>query len=315
MTRLVLCDRAGNTYTLQHTEISWTSRLIGNAGSLRFTVPYYDPVVEEGSAVDFVHGDRGVFFGYVFSVERDGDCQRVVCHDQIRYLLYRDIKDFSHKTAGEIVKEIAAERSLKTGSVADTGYAVSSLVCDNRTLLDVISDAIDQTAVAAGKRYVFFDDYRKLTLLDTDGSNLDLSLGSGNILSYSLQSDIDSDTYNRIKLAQAKGANRARETQVTQDDGKVGEWGTLQYSEIVSDELNRVQVREMMNTLLKKKSRPSRTLTLRCIGDVRCRAGYSPLVDLPDEDIYSYLLITDASHRILDGDHTMTLTLKMMDSD
>ena len=70
-------------------------------GKLTFSVVKDDLInFTEGNAVSLKVDGKGVFYGFVFSKQRDkGNTIKVVAYDQLRYLKNKDTYVYSNKTA------------------------------------------------------------------------------------------------------------------------------------------------------------------------------------------------------------------------
>src|SRR5690606_37529683 len=117
--------------------VTWKTVRIGQPGSLDVTlVKHKELRVEPGAVIRVKSGERGIFYGYVFTIERsDDDTLRLTAYDQIRYLLSHDTYVFSNVTATNVFLKIANDLQLKAGIVAYTSYRIPSLVEDNQKLL------------------------------------------------------------------------------------------------------------------------------------------------------------------------------------
>lgn len=309
-TQIYVDDRCGNIYEIPHGQITLKRARNGRAASMEFEY-YEDSTATEfpintGYVVLMKADDIRIFYGYVFKVSMT----KITCYDQLRYLKFKDSKVFENKTLTEIVNIIAGENLMLLGNVADTKYVIPKQVSDNTEYLDMIVKGIETTLLSTGRLYFIQDNVGFLELMDIDDTKLDILLdGNGNITDYDITTDIDTDTYNCIKLLQDKKKTEPREY-AYQDSANIAKWGKLQYFEVVDEKYNMAQINEKGNNLLKLKNREKKTFKLKnAIGDIRCRSGYSVYINMPEQGIDGWYLIDSDTHKFNDNEHTMDLEL------
>lgn len=88
----------------------------------------------------------------------------MTAYDQLRYLNNKDTYVYENKTASQFIQMLAADFSLNTGTLEDTGFVIASRVEDNTSLFDMIENALDLTLQNSKEMFVLFDDFGKLTL-------------------------------------------------------------------------------------------------------------------------------------------------------
>lgn len=293
------------------TAAKWTTKR-GGPAALELTV-LSDPVVqwECGSLLALRDGDAGLFYGYIFKVERkEGDLIDITAYDQLRYLKNKGTYVFAAKRADEIVKEIADDFLLQTGALVNTGYVIPSLIGDAKSLLDIIGDALDHTLVNAGKLYYLWDDFGALRLSDVDEEPLPLVLGDSSLVSgFRSVADIDSETYNRIILAQDQPGGRV-EFGPFQDDTTARIWGTLQEYRTVGEGLNEGQIQQMGEQMLYLYNRPKRSFDLTALSHLSVRSGRRLRVRIEELAVDFHYLVEEASHDLIK--QTMSVKLKVV---
>ena len=144
----------------------WQTDISGSAGKLTCSI-LCDGAFEifEGAPLRLKAEGKNVFFGYVFGKTAGADGRmRLVCYDQIRYLLNKDTYVYEGKTASQLITLIAEDLSLKIGDVEDSKYVIPYRVEENSTLLDMIENALELTYHNSGKRFVLYDGFGKLCL-------------------------------------------------------------------------------------------------------------------------------------------------------
>ncbi|MGD9678436.1 MAG: hypothetical protein AB7V16_08845 [Vulcanibacillus sp.] len=307
-TRLLIDDRLGNVYELPHGKIEIKHARKSRAGSLEFEYFNKDEFqIKNGQIVRLEKDSSTVFYGYVFKVAKE----KITCYDQLRYLKFKDTKVFINKKATEITQTIAKENGMKVGNIVDTKYVIPSQVSDDKEWLDMITEALETTLLATGRLYFLQDNVGQLELLDVADTILDIVIdGYGRLTDYDYSEDIDSDTYNRIKLAKDNKETGKREIYLYQDSSNIARWGKLQYYEVVDEGLNEAKINEKGQSLLELKNREKKTFSLKnAVGDIRCKAGYSVYISIPEEKIEGLYLIDSDAHKFEDEEHLMDLEL------
>lgn len=298
-------------------EITWETELRGVPGKLCFNV-VKDYVInfQEGNPVIFKAYGKEVFYGFVFAKERDKEgIIKVTAYDQLRYLKNKDTYVYKNKKASDVVKMIASDFYLQTGIVADTGHVIAQRVEDNKTLFDIILNALDLTLVGKKKLYVLYDEFGKLTLQDAEQMKLpgDLIVGDNRAQNFSYKTDIDIDTYNKIKLVKDNKKSGKRDVYITQDSKNIHAWGVLQYYEKINDN-SKTDIKSKAEALLSLRNKKGRSLQVKDnIGDIRVRAGTSVLIlleDIGDISVKQYMLIEKCKHAFKNDEHFMTLSLR-----
>lgn len=263
-----------------------------------------------GNAVRFRKDNTNVFYGFIFEDSRDkGDTINITAYDQLRYFKNKDTYVYTNKTADGVVKMLAHDFLLNTGTIESTGYTIAQRVEDNKTLFDITQNAIDLTLQNTQKLYVLYDDFGKLTLKNIENMKLNLIVDEETGGNYDYKTSIDSDTYNKIKLAYDNENTGKREIYIAQDSSNINEWGVLQYFEKIDEKTNG---QYKADTLLKLYNQKRRSLTIKnVLGDVRVRGGSSVIVnmDLGDVKVQNYMLVEKVKHTFKDNEHLMDLTL------
>jgi len=247
-------------------DLTWTTTRVGRPASVEFTILnsgiYQDRAftVQNGDIVRVRKDDTNVFYGYVFGVKQNQDAEiNVKAYDQVRYLLNKDTYVFKNVTTGDVIRKIAADFNLKVGRIDDTGYRIPSMVEDGQTLLDIIEKANTLTMSATGRFYVFFDDFGALSLRDVRAFEAGFYIGDGSLMTgFEYGRDIDSDTYNRIKLYRDNQKTGRREIYMAKDSAYIAKWGVIQLYEKIDENMNDAQISEMLDRLAKLKNADQR---------------------------------------------------------
>lgn len=283
----------------------------GTPGKLTFTLLRNQDVdFVEGDAVRFRISRTWMFYGWIFEKTTDAEGNiKCTCYDQIRYLKNKDTYVYENKSASELIKMIAKDFNLKCGSIADTKYKIAQKIEEDKSLIDIILNALDETLAMTGKLYVLYDEFGKLTLKNIEDMAFDLVIDNSTIEDFTYKSSIDDEVYNQIKLAYPNKETGKYDIYMTKDSKSIQQWGVLQYYEKIEDPTYGVAMAE---ELLKLYNKTKRSITIKdAFGDVRVRAGTRIIVnlDLGDYKLKSYMVIESMKHMYKDGRYTMDLTL------
>lgn len=292
--------------------ITWETQRKGQPGKCSFNlIPDSLLKIQEGNAIRLDVGGISVFFGFIFerSWSKDGQ-MKVTAYDQLRYLKNKDSYNYENRTAGEVVKMIADDYNLQTGILEDTGYKIAYRNKKDKTLFDIILDALDITMIYAGKIFVLYDDNGKLTLKNVESMKLDVVLNDETAQDYDYTISIDSDTYNQIKVYSDNEETKKRDVYTAKHTENVNKWGILRLDESIDKGADGQAIAERY---LAYYNRPTNSLAVKdAFGDVRVRAGclIPVILDIRDLPLKNYLLIESVTHKIDAGVHTMDLTLR-----
>lgn len=293
--------------------ITWTTNRTGSPGTLKFTIiKSGDLNFLEGDAVRFSVDGQLQFFGWVFTKSKDrwGEIE-VTCYDRLRYLKASASYAFYGQTAGDIIKQIAGDYQLDTGTIVDTGYAIPSLIESEQTCLDIINTAVQQTLLNTGKIFVFYDDGNGLSLTEAGDMRSDVVIGEKSLLTeYTYKTDIDSQTYNSIKLARPNEETGRADVVIAQDSNNIEQWGLLQLYQSVDEGMNTAQMAAQAQESLAYYNRRLRTVDVSCLGIPGLRAGNMVFMNIPalgDINLNQYMLLEKVTHTWENDTHTMDL--------
>ena len=234
----------------------------------------------------------------------------VTCYDRIRYLKATQPYAFYNQTATEIIQQIAADLQLDVSSIADTGYALPSYISSGSgTCLDIIQEVLDQTLLNTGTIYVLYDDGNGIALQRPQDMVSDVVIGDKSLLTdYTYKTDIDSQTYNSVKLARPNEETGKADTVVAEDSANIGQWGLLQLYQEVDGAVNTAQMTAQAQATLSFYNRRLRTLKVSSLGVLGLRAGnmVRMKVDgLGDIDLNQLVLLEKVTHTWEQNIHTM----------
>lgn len=297
--------------------IEWSTERRSTPGKLTFNI-IKDGIINfsEGSAVRLRVDGKNVFFGFVFTKKRNKDqIITVTAYDQLRYLNNKDTYVYENKTASQFVQMVAADFSLNVGTLEDTGFVIASRVEENSSLFDMIENSLDLTLQNRKEMYVLYDDFGKLTLKNISsmyvgepGAYLMIDEETGENFEYT--SSIDTDTYNKIKLAYDNEESGKREVYIAQHGENMNKWGVLQYFDTLQKGENGQTKADALLALYNKKTRNLKITN--AIGDTRVRAGSMVVVNLAlgDMTVKNFMLVEKVKHTFKENEHWMDLTFR-----
>ena len=293
------------------TTVSVETNRTGSPGKMTFTIiKSGDLDFLEGDTVRFSVDGQLQFFGWVFTKSKDRwGVIDVVCYDRLRYLKAKASYAFYGQTAGAILQQISADLQIDTGTVEDTGYQIPSLIEEEQTCFDIIEGALQQTLLNTGVIYVMYDNGTGVSLQRSDNIISNVIIGEKSLLTdYKYKTDIDSQTYNSIKLARPNEETGRADVFIAQDTSTIAQWGLLQMYQSVDGDVNDAQVKAQAATSLQYYNRRMKTLSVSSLGIPGLRAGqmvYMHVPGLGDINLDQYVLLEKVVHTWEQGVHTM----------
>ena len=313
-TELIIANKSGGKmWEISNSvpEVTWSTERTGSPGTLKFNVlKAGDLSFAGGDIVRFSADGQLQFYGWVFTKSKDrwGEIQ-VTCYDRIRYLKANASYNFEAQTAGDMLRQIAADLQIDVGQVADTGYAIPDFYKEDESCLDILGEAIQQTLLNTGNIYVLFDDGNGLALRQPRDMVSNVVIGDMSLLTdYTYKTDIDEQTYNHVKLARPNEETGRADVFVAEDSATIGQWGMLQLYQTVDGTMNDAQVQAQARATLSCYNRRMRTLKVSSLGVPGLRAGQMVLMKvqgLGDINLDQYVLLEKVTHTWANDDHTM----------
>ena len=133
---------------------------------------------------------------------------------------------------------------------------------------------------------------------------------------YTFTSDIDSDTYNQIKLVRPNKETGQGDTYVFNDSATIAKWGLLQKYEKVDENLNEAQISEQGKIMMAYYDRVLKTISASGVaGVVGLRAGMMSMfriAEIPELQRGYFLLLEKVKHKFSSDDHTMNVEAKVL---
>lgn len=308
----VLIQNGGNAYApIVLDGVSWTTERKGSPGKLEFTCMNDASLnIQEGNAVKVVVDGYNLFFGYIFTKSRNKDKTiKCTCYDQLRYFKNKDSYIYMGKTAGQLLTMVCNDFGLACGNIEDTGYIIQQRSESNKTLFDIIQTAMDLTLLNTKQLYVLYDDFGRVSLQNIASMLLDIVIDEQTGQDFDYKSSIDSQTYNQVKLTYDNEKTGKREIYLAKDSNNIANWGILQYYDTLQEGEDGAAKAEQ---LLQYYDRKTRNLTIKGVrGDVRVRAGTSPIIrlDLGDITVSNHMVCEKVTHNFSANEHTMDITV------
>lgn len=293
-------------------DLTWTTERRATPSKLTFTV-LKDGLQSfvEGAKVSLKVDDTFVFWGYVFSKQRNSDgLIHVTAYDQLRYFKAKESLIYKNgETASDIIKILAQRFNLKLGSIAETGFKLPARN-EEATVFDIIYNALDITFLNDKEKnlYVLYDDYSDITLKKASDMLIpDLIINASNTQDFDYTSTIDEDVYTQIKVAYDNKDTGVREIYMVKNDTTQAQWGVLQMYHKVDDKSNAANIANIAAERFAQKKRILRIQNTK--GDLRVRAGCSVMIvlDLGDVKTNKYMLCESVTHHFSADEHTMDI--------
>ena len=219
-------------------EIEFTTNRMDSPGKLKFTCLEDGPIgIPEGSSVEYLVDGMKLFKGFVFTIERTRDGETsYTAYDQLRYLKSNASYSLDNMSFEQILTRIAGDFGLTVGTLEETGYVFPTFLKEDEDCLNIVFDALSETIVQTGKIFILYDKAGELTLVEAKNWFTNTMVGDGSLVTdYTYKRDIDSDTYNRVKLVRKNEKSGRTDVYVHEDTDTIKKWGLLQYYDEVDE--------------------------------------------------------------------------------
>lgn len=283
----------------------------GSPGKLTFTVIKTEGLAfQEGDPVVFYYDSNVMFLGYVFKKKRNKEHHiEVTCYDQIRYLKNKYTYVFENKTASQITQALCEDFGLATGTLENTSYVIPSLVEENKSALDIILGALEDTLANTGQMYVLYDDGGKLCIKNCGNMVSNTLIFEESAENFDYSSSIDDETYNSIILYYKDKDNKI-EIYTASSKETINQWGTLRYFEEVKNPTIGQNKADSLLRLYNKKTRELKITGAFGSPEVRGGTLIPVRLDLGDIQTNNFMLVEKVTHNFEKDHYTMDLTLE-----
>lgn len=267
---------------------------------------YYS--VTEGDTVLFKWKGKELFRGIVFARTPDEHTLAFSAYDMLQYLVKnKDVYVFSNQRADQIIRRIANDFQIPTTSIANTGYTIKSLVIKNdTTLYDIILKALKQTKSQTGRHYQLYSEKGKLGLRAWPDPSEVWVLETGvNITGYQYSTSIN-DTATRVVLRRQKDNKTYKAS--AKDSSGLNKYGVLQYTETVTDDINKAQLQQRADVRLAEKKGVKKELkNIQAVGIPVVQSGLPVYISIPEAGIKKTYWVDTDRHEFKGTKHTMTI--------
>lgn len=290
-------------------DVTWDTERSGSPGKVTFKMRG-DVPVSEGDIVSVTYGDTKVFVGYIFErkVDKSGLIS-VTAYDQLKYFNNTDTYVLENIKASDVLKRIADDYKMTTGTIEDTAIVIPSIVEDNQTLLDIVYNALDKTVAVGNKVYVLYDDYGKLTLKSLDSMRLNLMLCEDTVSDYEYTASIEDDTYNQIVLYYDNKDTNKREYFTASDKNTINQWGLLRKTESIDANEGAQNLADLYLAMYNKKTRKLSIKEAFGRPDVRAGTLVPVIMKVGELKLSNFMLVEKATHTWSNGKYFMNLDL------
>ena len=268
---------------------------------------------QEGDTILFRWKNEELIRGTIFKISSDKDeVDSILVYDLMIYLLKNNESYvFTNKKASEIIKIICNDFNIPIGSIADTSYVIPSLVCDGKTLYDIIMQALEITRKQTSVNHYLYAEKGKLYVVKRSENIRKWVIENGvNLIDYSYERSIES-TFTKVKLSAEQNDNTLIATSNNGDLQK--KFGILQYFEKVSDNLTQAQLNDRAKELMKQKGVINKSFSLTALGIPDIISGTSIYVIEKRLKISKGYFVDEDTHTFKGKEHTMSLKLTETD--
>lgn len=292
--------------------ISFTDKLNDGCSKLEFSYIDDDLKIKNGSIVRFKFDNTNIFYGYVFKHGQNTKKEvSVTAYDQLRYCKAKDTIIVKNDTITTLTSKMCNYFNLRKGVLTDTMYKLPVSVQDDKTWLDILYTAISDTLTNKGKWYSLRDEFGSVAIRDLEKLKLDLLIGDESLCyDYNYKNSIDENFYNYIKIVSDNESTGKRDVYIAKDSNSFSKYGLIQYFEVSDKNSNPTQLKTKANMLLSLYNKEVETLTFKCLGDVRIRAGSSFYSSIEDLKLNKKLIVKTVTHNFLPV-HTMSLEVTL----
>lgn len=284
----------------------------GSPGVLTWEM-YTNHVTDPGDIVELRDWNSWKLFrGRVFTTQHGKDGKiKVTAYDQLRFLKGKDTIIYENLRADQLIRQIAGTYHLICGELQNTGHTVKTYNGDNKTLFDIIGDALDAALLEKNELYILYDDFGAITLKNAYGMRIPILIDGSSAEDYDIQSSIDGESYNRVKLVHEDKEKNQRDVYIAEDSLSQNKWGgVLQFYDTIEDTTKAV---DKVNKLLKLYDTVQRKVTIKGIkGRNDVRGGSSVYVRMSMGEVMQngWMVVDKATHTWNGNSHLMDLSLE-----
>ena len=303
--------------------IKWSTVRVGSPAKLEFEVLKDDKLkFKNGSTVIAEYNGKCFFRGTLttYKYSKNG-IMSITAYDPIFYLIRsKDTYNFKNKSADEIIKGIACDYKISFGHIDVTGYRFETLLCDNKSLMDIMLEALEKSVYLSKKENnfcLYYDPQDGLTLKSYGGLLTNFYIDESNYSDYSFEGSIEKNSYNKLKVFYNEpnagdSKKKIQRFEIAEDKANQKEWGGILQLTLKAD--SREQALDIKEPILKLYDLPTKTFTLKNVqGNVEVRAGMFVMFKSLESNSVHYVRIEEATHTIKTDICLMDLKVKYKD--
>ncbi len=263
--------------------------------------------VEEGHQCYFAWDGTELFRGIIMRQEQtDKKKMKITAYDNAIYLSNnKDSWQYTNKRAHEVFKDVCNRFGLPMGDVASCSYCIPEITESKKTGFDTIADALSEDYDATGIRHYVLSQNGKLSLLTRRQNILQWVIETGqNITGYTYTRSIE-DVKTRIKMISKEGTVLAERSNSSLES-KIG---VMQDIQTPDEDMTTAQINDLIASVLKSSSMPSRSLSVNAIGIPDVISGIGVYIIIPELGLEKTFYVDDDTHTFEGNEHTMDLTL------
>ena len=235
--------------------------------------PYDDsykalPVISTGDHIALLDGTEEIFIGQIFGTQKSSQIgtKTYIAFDMMKNLLEsKGQYNFKNTTPEAIATQVCAEAGIPIRFLYPTNYMVTSMLCDQMSLYDIIMAAYTRAYKALGKKFFAMIYKRGFSVYHAKWgvSNFTLS-ESSNIYESNISESMEG-IKNKIKIYDKNGLQIGE--QVIEDSIK--KYGVFQDVYKVEEGVDPcVASYNMLKTI------PTQDIKISAIGDIKCLSNY-----------------------------------------
>ena len=303
-------------------KVSWSGRKNSPARTLQLTL--LDDIslgnenranvdVYKGNHIIFLEDNKELFRGIIMKQTQSQDqTLNIIAYDNAIYLS-NNKGSFSYckKTLTEVFMDVCKKYEINRGETASVLYKIPVISEINKTIYDVLCNAMSQTYKATGERYYIISRNGQLHLLRRREqlTKLVLETGSenslyGNITQYNYSKSIEK-TRTRLVLISKEGKAIASWSDFELED----RIGMMQDVQTPDDTLSKSSLKQIVKTMFDEIKLPSESLSITALGISSIYSGMAVYINIPNINIGRTFYVDSDTHT-WDGDyHEMKLTL------
>lgn len=310
---------SGKAYEISQlvSDISWSTDIGDQPGKLELEmIQDSDVVVNEGDPVRMKYEGRNIFFGRVFKKSKNSKVWNLMAYDNKRYLANEDTLVFSSSRSDERFTNICRMNGLPSRVRDRSTYRLPQVIHDQKSYYAMMEDAFTHTIINSGMWYIITDNFGTLEHIALNSMITNFVIGDQSLATdFDYESSID-DSYNMVKLTKDNEETNKRDVYIVRNSNLENRWGTLQYHQNISDDLNAAQIRDMANNMLRSMQQPSRSLKISSLGVKEIKAGNSVVIQFSDLAHEGYnkprLAVIEKCTHNWAKNHTMDLEMRIV---